>query len=104
MKISCNSVNLEVVCGPILSREADDEFRPEAAGAAARRGAVAEAGAAPDADATIPGPAVTAPHRAARGPRNAVSQWQALSVPPAPAEPRSARRGLGERLASGGPG
>jgi hypothetical protein len=50
MKISRNSVNLEVVCWPILSREADDEFRPDAAGAAARRGAVSEAGAAPDVD------------------------------------------------------
>jgi hypothetical protein len=37
-----------------------NEFRPEAAGAAARRGAVAEAGATPDADTAVPGPAVAA--------------------------------------------
>src|SRR4051794_20751780 len=71
-------------CWPLLPREAGDEFRPEAAGAAARRGAVAEAGAAPDAAPAVPGSAVTAPRRAARGLRNAVSRRQALS-PSAPA-------------------
>ena len=35
-----------------------NEFHPEAAGAAARRGAVAEAGTAPDAVPAVPGPAV----------------------------------------------
>src|SRR4051794_28246888 len=43
-------------CWPILSREDDDGFRPEAAGAPARRGAVAEA--ATNADATVPGSAI----------------------------------------------
>jgi hypothetical protein len=54
---------------------------PEAAGAAARRGAVAEAGPAPDADTAVAGPAVTAPRRAARAPRSAVSRRQALQCP-----------------------
>src|SRR3954452_16164131 len=45
-------------CWPILPREVDDVVHPEAAGAAARRGAVAEAGAAPDADPATPGSAV----------------------------------------------
>src|SRR3954449_1663218 len=49
---------------------ANDELHPEAAGAAARRGAVAEA----DADTARAGPAITAPRRAARSPRNAVGR------------------------------
>src|SRR3954469_8102706 len=60
-------------CWPFPTRKADDVVHPEAAGAAARRGAVAEAGPAPDADT-----AVTAPRRAARAPRGAGSRRQAL--------------------------
>src|SRR3954452_24714549 len=68
-------------CWPFLPRDADDELRTEAAGAAARRGAVAEADAAPDADTAG---AVTAPRRATRSSKNAISRRQALRVPPAP--------------------
>src|SRR4051794_40764960 len=57
---------------PILSREDRHELHPEAAGAAARRGAVADAGSAPDADATVPGSAV-APRAGLQEPQEARS-------------------------------
>src|SRR3954451_13714866 len=67
-------------CWPILPREADDEFRPEAVGATARRGAVAEAGPTPDADTAIPGSAVAPGARPAAGPSSRLSE-------PTPASP-----------------
>src|SRR4051812_48312612 len=86
---------------------ANDELHPEAAGPAARRGAVAEAGAAPDADTAVAGPAIApragplgAPERPTSGPGGTPG---AFPAGPPGIGPVAASATASGQAASGGP-